>query len=106
MHMRAPGCKLGVLAVAVVLVEGISDQLALAALAARRSLNLDAEGIAIVPMGGSKNIKSFLDRFGPQGLNLRLAGLRHAAEGGALPPALLMAGRRSPPSPSDLERVA
>ncbi len=75
MHMRAPGCKLGVLAVAVVLVEGISDQLALEALAARRGLNLDGEGIAIVPMGGSKNIWTFLERFGPRGSNVRLAGL-------------------------------
>src|SRR6266851_4169233 len=82
MHMRAPGCKLGVLAVAVVLVEGVSDQLALEALAARRGLNLDGEGIAIVPMGGSKNIRTFLDRFGPRGLNLRLAGLCDAAEEG------------------------
>jgi predicted ATP-dependent endonuclease of OLD family len=53
MHMRAPGCKLSIMTVAVVLVEGISDQLALEALAARRGLNLDGEGIAILPMGGS-----------------------------------------------------
>ena len=51
----------------VVLVEGISDQLALEALAARRGRNLEAEGISIVPMGGATNIGSFLDLFGPQG---------------------------------------
>src|SRR5207302_2646896 len=44
---------------AVVLVEGISDQLALEALAERRGRHLDAEGISIVPIGGSKNIGSF-----------------------------------------------
>ncbi len=64
----------------IVLVEGISDQLALEALAGRRGRNLSAEGISIVPMGGSKNIGSFLDRFGPPGLDLRLAGLCDAAE--------------------------
>ena len=64
----------------VVLVEGVSDQLALEALAERRGLNLDAEGVSIVPMGGATNIGSFLDRFGPQGLDVRLAGLCDTAE--------------------------
>jgi hypothetical protein len=65
---------------AVVLVEGVSDQLALEALAARRGRNLDGEGISIVPIGGSKNIGSSLELFGPQGLDLRLAGLCDAGE--------------------------
>src|SRR5262249_16314044 len=65
---------------AVVLVEGISDRLALEALARRRGRNLDAEGISIVPMGGSKNIGSFLEVFGPEGIDVRLAGLCDAAE--------------------------
>jgi predicted ATP-dependent endonuclease of OLD family len=65
---------------AVVLVEGVSDQLALEALAERRGRSLDAEGVSIVPIGGSKNIGSFLDLFGPQGLDARLAGLFDAAE--------------------------
>jgi hypothetical protein len=64
----------------VVLVEGLSDQLALEALARRRGRDFDAEGLSIVPMGGSKNIGSFLDRFGPAGLDLRLAGLCDAGE--------------------------
>ena len=53
---------------AVVLVEGISDQRALEALARRRGRNLDAERVSIVPIGGAQAIGSFLDRFGPQGL--------------------------------------
>ncbi|MGH7358294.1 MAG: TOPRIM nucleotidyl transferase/hydrolase domain-containing protein [Candidatus Rokuibacteriota bacterium] len=64
----------------VVLVEGVSDQRALEALAARRGRDLRAEGISIVPMGGAQNIGSFLDLFGPQGLDVRLAGLCDAAE--------------------------
>jgi hypothetical protein len=64
----------------VVLVEGVSDQRALEALARRRGRNLDAEGIAIVPMGGATNIGSFLDLFGPQGFDVRLAGLCDAGE--------------------------
>ena len=65
---------------AVVLVEGISDQLAFEALARRRGRNLDAEGVSIVAIGGSKNIGKALDRFGPQGLDVRLAGLCDAGE--------------------------
>jgi hypothetical protein len=65
---------------AVLLVEGISDQRALEALAQRRGRNLDAEGISIVPIGGAQAIASFLELFGPQGSDVRLAGLCDAAE--------------------------
>ncbi len=68
------------MAQAIILVEGVSDQLALEALATRRSQNLNAQGIFIVAMGGATNIGSFLKRYGPQGLGLRLAGLCDAAE--------------------------
>ncbi len=64
----------------VVLVEGVSDQCALEALAARRGRNLGAEGISVVPIGGAKNIRSFLDRYGPHGFDVRLAGLCDAGE--------------------------
>jgi hypothetical protein len=66
----------------VVLVEGISDQVALQTLAERRGRDLAAEGIAVVPMGGATNIRHFLELFGPRGLNLRLAGLCDAREEG------------------------
>jgi len=65
---------------AVILVEGVSDQRAVEALAARRERNLDAEGISIVAMGGSKSFGNFLERFGPRGLNLTVAGLYDAGE--------------------------
>jgi len=65
---------------AVVLVEGASDQHALEALAERRGRDLDAEGISVVPIGGAQSIGRFLNRFGPHGLDLRLAGLCDAGE--------------------------
>ena len=65
---------------AVVLVEGVSDQLALEALAERRGRDLQREGVSIVPMGGSKNIGRYLEQFGPGGLDVRLAGLCDSAE--------------------------
>ena len=60
---------------AVVLVEGISDQVALETLAARRGRDLAAESVRIVPIGGAQAIGRYLDRFGPRGLDVRLAGL-------------------------------
>jgi len=93
------------LARAVVLVEGVSDQLAVEALAVRRGRRLDAEGISVVPIGGSKNIKTFLDKFGPQGLNVRLAGLYDAAEEGDFRRGLDRAGLGSDLSRTDMERI-
>jgi hypothetical protein len=65
---------------AVVLVEGISDRNAVEALAERRSRNLAAEGVAVVPIGGAQAIGGFLERFGPRGLDVRLAGLCDVGE--------------------------
>jgi len=64
----------------IVLVEGTSDQVALQTLAERRGRDLDADGVAIVPMGGAQSIGRYLDRFGPRGLDVRLAGLCDAGE--------------------------
>jgi hypothetical protein len=72
----------GVDAQAVVLVEGLSDRSALEALAQRRGRDLEAEGVAVLAMGGASNIGHFLSRFGPPGLDLRLAGLYDEAEVG------------------------
>ena len=65
---------------AVVLVEGTSDQVALETLAERRGRDLEAEQVAIVPIGGAQAIGASLTRFGPQGLDVRLAGLCDAGE--------------------------
>jgi hypothetical protein len=65
---------------AVVLVEGISDKVALETLAERRDRDLDGEGVSILPIGGAQAIARFLNRFGPQGLGVRLAGLCDAGE--------------------------
>jgi hypothetical protein len=63
---------------AVVLVEGLSDQIALETLAERRSRNLDAEGVRIIPIGGAQAIGRFLEEFGQRGV--RLAGLCDVGE--------------------------
>jgi Overcoming lysogenization defect protein-like, TOPRIM domain len=90
---------------AIVLVEGISDQRALEALAERRGRRLDAEGVSIVPMGGAQAAGRFLERFGPQGLGVRLAGLCDAAEEGDLRRALERAGLGSGLTLAEMERL-
>ena len=90
---------------AVVLVEGVRDEVALEALAERRGRNLGAEDIAILPMGGATNIRSFLDLFGPQGLDVRLAGLCDAGEEGAYRRGLEWAGLGSNLSRADMEAL-
>jgi hypothetical protein len=61
----------------VVLVEGISDQRALEALAERRGRNLVAEGIRIVPIGGAQALARSLSLFGRR---TKVAGLCDAPE--------------------------
>ncbi len=65
---------------AVVLVEGLSDRLALEALARRRGRDLAAEGVAVIAMHGATNLGRYLQRYGPQGHNIKLAGLCDAAQ--------------------------
>jgi hypothetical protein len=90
---------------AVILVEGMSDQAALEALAERRGRPLDAQGISIVQMGGATNIDRFLSLLGPRGLDLRLAGLCDAAEEGYFRRALQRAGFGSGLSPAGPSRA-
>jgi hypothetical protein len=90
---------------AVVLVEGVSDQLALQALARRRGRKLDAEGVSIVPMGGATNIRTFLNRYGPHGLDVRLAGLCDAAEEGNFRRGLERVGLGPDLTRADMERL-
>jgi hypothetical protein len=89
----------------VVLVEGISDQVALQALAARRGRDLAAEGIAVVPMGGARNLRRFLELLGPRGLNLRLAGLCDAGEEGDFRRGLEQAGLGADLGRADMEAL-
>ena len=90
---------------AVILVEGVSDRRALEALAARRGRVLTADGVTVVAMGGAGNIGRFLDRFGPRGSRVVLAGLYDAAEEAAVRRGLERAGFGSVPSRGALERL-
>jgi hypothetical protein len=58
----------------VVLVEGVSDQVAVTTLARMHGHDLPALGVEIVPMGGATNIGHYVRRYGTSG-SIRLAGL-------------------------------
>ncbi|HEU5491178.1 MAG TPA: TOPRIM nucleotidyl transferase/hydrolase domain-containing protein [Gaiellaceae bacterium] len=90
---------------AVILVEGISDQRAVETLAARRGRDLFAEGVSIVPIGGAHAIGAALERFGPAGLDVRLAGLCDAGEERAFARGVERAGLGSDLSRTDLETL-
>jgi hypothetical protein len=90
---------------AVVLVEGVSDQIAVETLAVRRSNDLDAEGIVIVPMGGAHAVVRYLEMFGPGGMDVRLAGLCDAAEEEFFRRGLTTAGIGSPRTRADMETL-
>jgi hypothetical protein len=90
---------------AIVLVEGISDQIALETLAVRRGRDLDAEGVVILPVGGVHGVTRYLMKFGPEGAGVRLAGLCDVAEEDIVRRALAAANVGSPRSRAGLERL-
>lgn len=65
---------------AVVLVEGVSDQVAVDTVAGRSNRVLEAGRVAVVPIGGAQAIDTFLDRFSRgDGAVERIIGLCDAA---------------------------
>lgn len=90
---------------AIVLVEGISDQIALETLAVRRSRELDAEGVLILPIGGAHAIVHHLFKLGPKEAGVKLAGLCDAAEEGIFRRSLKKAGLGSPQTRADMARL-
>jgi hypothetical protein len=90
---------------AIVLVEGISDQVALETLAARRDRDLDGERISIVPIGGAQAIGRFLARFASQRSEATLAGLCDAGEEEVFRRGLERAGFGSQLTRLDMERL-
>jgi hypothetical protein len=90
---------------AVVLVEGISDKVAVEALAERRGRDLDAEGVPVLAIGGAQAIRKALERYGPNGLNVRLAGLCDAGEERHFRRALEQAGLGSNLTRTDMEAL-
>ena len=89
----------------VVLVEGISDRVALEALAKRYGRDLEAERTSIVPIGGAQAVGRFLEELDPRGGNLRLAGLCDAGEERDFRRGLERAGLGAPTTRAEMERL-
>jgi hypothetical protein len=94
-----------VVARTVVLVEGISDQLAVEALAERLGRNLEAEGVSVLPIGGAQAIGRFLDLFGPERADVRVAGLCDAGEEADFRRGLERAGLGTNLTRAEMERL-
>jgi hypothetical protein len=88
----------------IVLVEGISDQIAVETLASLQARDLATEGVVVIPIGGAQSVSKFLARFGPAGAGLRVSGLCDAAEERHFCRQLARAGYAPPDTRSDLER--
>ncbi|MFF3868541.1 TOPRIM nucleotidyl transferase/hydrolase domain-containing protein [Micromonospora sp. NPDC001898] len=92
-------------AAAVVLVEGISDQIAVETAAAGRGRDLGAERVVVVPIGGAHATGRVLAGLGPLGAGVRLAGLYDRREEEIVRRGLVSAGAGSPRTRADLERL-
>jgi hypothetical protein len=88
-----------------VLVEGISDQIALESLAARRGRDLSGEGVVILPIGGASAITRYLTQLGPGRAGLRLAGLCDLGEEDIFRRGLNRTRIGSPQTRADMEHL-
>jgi hypothetical protein len=89
----------------VVLVEGVSDQRAIEALAGRRGHDLAALGVSVIPTAGATNFGRFLDLLGPKGHDVNLAGLCDEGEEAELGLAVETAGVSPVSTRADLEEA-
>ncbi len=76
----------------IVLVEGISDQIAVETLAACRGRDFAADRVVVLPIGGAHAVTRYLMQFGPAGAGVRLAGLCDRAEENVVRRGLARAG--------------
>ncbi|XVV07386.1 TOPRIM nucleotidyl transferase/hydrolase domain-containing protein [Actinosynnema sp. CA-248983] len=94
---RADGARV------VVLVEGVSDQIAVETLALRQGRDLAAEGVVVLPVGGAHGVPRQLRRFGGGGV--RLVGLCDEGEAHVVQRGLAAAGLGAPGSRDALARM-
>ena len=89
----------------VVLVEGISDQIALDTLAVRHGRDLASERVVIVPIGGAHAIERYLVRFGPLGDDCAISGMCDAGEELFVRQSLAASGMGSTGTRAAMERL-
>jgi hypothetical protein len=89
----------------IVIVEGATDKLALTFAARRLGRDIEAEDIAVTPMGGAHAITRFLAELAGEYSQVRIAGLCDEGEEGVFRTALERAGYGSNLSRNELERL-
>lgn len=89
----------------IVMVEGVSDKLALMLAARRLGRELAAEGVYVVPINGAHGISRFLRRLAVEEPRANLAGLYDEGEQEVIRAALERAGYGSNLDRSGLERI-
>lgn len=87
----------------MVLVEGVTDELALRLAARRSGFDLDAAGVSIVPTNGAHAWSRFLLRLAAEEPRARLAGLYDEGEEAVIRAALERAGHGPGPGRAGLE---
>jgi hypothetical protein len=88
-----------------VLVEGVTDELALTLAARRWGRDLEGEGVSVVPINGAHAISRFLQRLAAEQPGANLAGLYDEGEEEVIRTALERAGYGPTLDRSGLERV-
>lgn len=89
----------------VILVEGVSDERAIMALARRRGRDLTNEGTSLIAIAGATNARRFMKLLGPDGYDVRLAGVCDQGEVGMFRQGLDEAGLSPGRTRSDMERI-
>ncbi|HEY6115052.1 MAG TPA: TOPRIM nucleotidyl transferase/hydrolase domain-containing protein [Candidatus Dormibacteraeota bacterium] len=89
----------------VVLVEGVTDQLAVTLAARRLGRDLEAGGVTVVPINGAHAIGRFLRELAAGQPDARLTGLYDAGEEDVIRRALERAGHRPPLDRGRLEQI-
>jgi hypothetical protein len=89
----------------IVLVEGVTDELALTVAARRSGRNLEAEGVSIVTLNGVHAIDRFMRRLAAEAPRANLAGLYDEGEEDVVRAALERAGYGPGLDRSGLERA-
>ena len=90
----------------IVLVEGITDQIAVEALAARCGIDLDHDGVVVAPMGGAHAIDTFLHAIGRRvNSAASMGGLCDRREAPVFRAALHRAGFGPVANDADLEQL-
>ena len=80
----------------IVLVEGVTDELALRLAAVRMGRNLEAEAVSVIPINGAHAIGRILQQLAADQPDAKLAGLYDAGEEQVIRAALERAGLGSP----------